>query len=104
MALVKEPQEHSGVLDPAVQAVYQKRRRLRRLAMLGFVTMWIIAMLGGFSLGRAIPEWVPPIWMLCMFGWVLLGVFSWRCPRCGYFIAGHFSAVRYCWKCGVRLS
>ena len=76
----------------------------RKLAITTFATMWLIAMLSGLLPKQSIPEWVMAIWMLCMAACLLVGIFSWRCPQCGYFIAGRFSQVRYCWKCGIRFS
>ena len=97
-------QAPQDALDPAVHAAYEKRRRLRRLSVLGFVAMWLIAMLSSFAGGQKVPEWVAALWMLGMMALLLVAAFSWRCPRCGYFIAGRFSQANYCWKCGVRLS
>ncbi len=92
------------VLDPDIHAAYQRRRRLRKIGILGFVALWLVVVLNALIVRGRVPAWVDGFWMLGMAAFFLLAAFSWRCPRCGYFIAGQFSRARYCWKCGVRLS
>jgi hypothetical protein len=94
-------------LDPQVHLAYEKRRRYRRLAILFFVITWLVAMLSGVWSGTGLPAWFAGLLLLCMAGCVIIGVFAWRCPRCGYYISGGHafsSQSRFCWKCGVRLS
>ena len=111
------------VLDPDIHAAYQRRRQLRKIGILGFVALWLVVVLSALIGRGRVPAWVDGFWMLGMAAFIqeepvlrtlfsmlsmaaffLLAAFSWRCPRCGYFIAGQFSRARYCWKCGVRLS
>ena len=94
-------------LDAEVHSAYEKRRRYRRLSILVFVTIWLLAFLTGLGKAWSVPDWVVGLGFLGMGACVIVGILAWRCPRCGYQIAGGHSfssQSRFCWKCGVRLS
>jgi hypothetical protein len=103
-AIRQSAPEKPAPLDPEVHAAFERRRRLRKGSIVGFIGLYVIASLFSFALPGHAPSWLSGIWIIGIVGLVLVGIFSWRCPRCGYYIAGHSSGVRYCWKCGVRLS
>ena len=89
-------------LDHEVHAAFLRRRRMAVLGVAGFILLPLGSTALTIPLGE-LPKWLGAAMFLASMGLFLLGVFSWRCPRCGYFLASTWRP-RYCWQCGVRLS
>jgi len=81
--------------DRALHAAFLRRRRMMVLGIAGFIFFQI----GAAALGDR--DFAFLLFLLAMAS-LMLGVFSWRCPKCGYFLTNTWRPY-FCWRCGVRL-
>jgi hypothetical protein len=94
-----EPKD--ATLNEEMHAAFLRRRRMAVLGVAGFILLPLGSAALTISLGE-LPKWLEAAAFFACMGLFLLGAFSWRCPRCGYFLASTWRP-RYCWQCGVRL-
>jgi hypothetical protein len=87
--------------EPIVHRAFLLRRRLTAFGVIGFVALPFAGAALDFPVGR-VPQWVGVVLLFAAAGLFLLAAFSWRCPRCGYFLTSTWRP-RHCWQCGVGL-
>jgi len=90
-----------AALDKEVHAAFLRRRRMALLGLAAFILLPLGSVALAIPFGE-LPKWLSAASIFASMGLFLLGVFSWRCPRCGFFLASTWRP-RYCWQCGIRL-
>jgi len=87
-----------------LQSVFQKRKKIRIIALISAVVFLILV---GFVIlpvmkANDIPKlvWAPFVYII-MFAYIIGIALTWRCPGCGGLLGDAFN-TRFCSKCGLR--